>query len=92
VILGASYDPPGDNLAFALDQELPFLLLSDHGGAVAESYAVRRPPTSRWHDYPERRTFLIDPSGVVRRIYDVTDVHRHAEHVLADLRELQGTP
>jgi peroxiredoxin Q/BCP len=90
VILGASYDPPGENQAFAVDQELPFLLLSDHDGAVAESYGVRRPPASRWHDYPERRTFLIDPVGVVRRLYDVTDVNRHAEHVLADLRELRG--
>ena len=63
--------------------------MSDPDGAVATAYGVRRPPASRWRDYPERRTFLIDADGVVRKVYDVTDVHGHAETVLADLRELQ---
>jgi len=89
VILGASYDPPGENRTFAVEQELPFRLLSDTEGAVAEAYGVRRPPSSRWHQFPERRTFLIDPAGVIRRTYDVTDVHAHPGEVLADLRDLQ---
>lgn len=88
MILGASYDPPRDNLRFADDQELPFSLLSDETGAVAAAYGVRRPPGSRWADVPERRTFLVDPAGTVREVYDVTDVHAHPGEVLADLERL----
>lgn len=40
---------------------------------------------------PERRTFLIDPNGIIRRIYDVTDVSHHADEVLDDLRALRAT-
>jgi thioredoxin-dependent peroxiredoxin len=88
VILGASYDPPRDNLRFSDDQELPFALLSDQTGAVAATYGVRRPPGSRWADVPERRTFLVDPAGTVREVYDVADVHAHPGEVLADLERL----
>jgi peroxiredoxin len=65
-------------------------LLSDVDGHVAELYGVRRPPGSRWAKVPERRTFLIDPVGVVRHVYDVTDVHGHPAEVLADLGRLGG--
>ena len=88
-MLGASYDPQTATLAFAEDQELPFPLLSDPTGEAAERYGVRRPLGSRWAGVPERRTFLIDPHGVVRRIYDVTDVHTHAGEVLDDLTALR---
>jgi peroxiredoxin len=38
--------------------------------------------------YPERRTFLIDPKGIIRKIYDVSDVSSHPGQVLADIRAL----
>ena len=88
--MGASYDPPSANLAFANYQELPFSLVSDLDGDVASAYGVRRAPGSRWEHVPERRTFLIDPGGIVRRVYDVTDVHAHPGQVLDDLRALQA--
>ena len=87
--MGASYDPPGDNRLFSDDQQLPFALLSDEDGAVADVYGTRRPSASRWAKVPERRTFLIDPAGTVRAVYDVTDVHAHPGDVLDDLRRLQ---
>ena len=36
-----------------------------------------------------RKTYLIDPAGVVRRVYDVQDVATHSDEVLADI--LSGT-
>jgi peroxiredoxin len=30
-------------------------------------------------------TYLIDPAGVVRRVYNVEDVSTHSEVVLADI-------
>ena len=35
-----------------------------------------------------RLTFLIDPDGVVRKVYDVKDFGGHPDEVLADLNQL----
>jgi peroxiredoxin len=35
--------------------------------------------------YPRRWSFLIDPAGIVRVVYDVTDVATHSGDVLTDL-------
>ena len=63
--------------------------MSDVDGTTAEAYGAKRPAGSRWAALPERRTILIDPDGVVRALYDVTDVHRHPAEVLDDLVRLQ---
>ena len=36
-----------------------------------------------------RVSYLIDPEGVIRRSYKVSDVRDHASQVLADLEALQ---
>jgi peroxiredoxin Q/BCP len=89
-VVGASFDAPVDNAQFCTDQELPFPLLSDVGGSVGEAFGVRRDAGSRWAHLPERRTFLIDPAGVVREVYDVSDVDAHPGEVLADLERLRA--
>ena len=63
--------------------------MSDAVGTTAEAYGAKRAPGSRWASLPERRTIVVDPDGVVRAVYDVTDVHRHAAEVLADIRRFQ---
>jgi peroxiredoxin len=37
-----------------------------------------------------RHAYLIDPSGVIQRSYDVKDVTAHAAEVLADLEAAQS--
>gem|GEM_PF-6240045 len=37
-----------------------------------------------------RWTFLIDPDGVVRKIYDVKDFGGHPDEVLTDLKQLSA--
>lgn len=37
-------------------------------------------------------SFLIDPDGTTRAVYDVTDVREHADEVLADLRAFVAGP
>ena len=49
-----------------------------------------RPEGDPYPDYPKRMSFLIDPEGVIQRVYDVTDVAGHAGEVLDDLRNLQA--
>jgi peroxiredoxin Q/BCP len=39
-----------------------------------------------------RHTFLIDPNGVVRKVYLDVKPQQHSEEVLAALTELQAAP
>lgn len=88
VILGASFDTPEDNLAFAEKQGFGFRLLSDVDRTVGERYETRRNPDEEGAEWPKRRTYLIDPDGVIRKAYRVTDVAAHPAEVLEDLHRL----
>lgn len=85
VILGASFDTVAENRAFAEAQEFPFLLLSDVDRTVGAAYEVVRPADDQYAAYPRRHSYLIAPSGLIHRAYDVTDVAAHADEVLADV-------
>jgi peroxiredoxin len=54
---------------------------------VGELYETKRHPDEKYPDSPKRRTYLIDPEGVIRKAYRVKDVDAHPEEVLQDLRE-----
>ena len=87
-MFGASFDTVTDNHAFHQQQGLTYSLLSDVDRAIGQTYGVVREADSKYADYPERRSFLIDPTGVLRAMYDVTDVAAHADDVLADLARI----
>ena len=88
-ILGASFDMPAENRAFAEEQSFGFRLLSDVDREAGRRYEVTRPDADQYARFPIRASFLIDPEGVIRRVYTVTDVAGHADAVLADLAALQ---
>ena len=88
VILGASFDTPSENLAFATAQGFDYPLLSDVDRQVGTAYQVLRSADEKYVDYPRRHSYLIDGDGLIRRVYAVTDVATHAADVLADLEEL----
>ena len=41
--------------------------------------------------YWDRTTFLVDPSGVVRKVYANVDPHGHEQALLKDIAALQGS-
>ena len=90
MVLGASFDTVEDNRQFAADQQFPFRLLSDHGRSVGRAYGVMRPAGDQYEAFARRLSFLINPGGVIARVYDVADVKGHADEVLADLAQLSG--
>jgi peroxiredoxin Q/BCP len=90
VILGASFDPPAENKAFVDAQGFPYRLLSDPDRSVGAAYGVEKGPDEQYAEYASRMSFLIDPEGVVREVYEVTNVAAHPQQVLDDLAELQG--
>jgi len=89
-ILGVSADDLESHRQFTEKHELNFPLLSDAGGAVAQTYGV-------WQEknmYGKRSmgmvrtTFVIDRQGIIRKVYPKVKVDEHAEEVLAVVRAL----
>lgn len=52
---------------------------------------MTRDRDDKYATFPRRYSYLIDPDGVIRHAYDVTDVATHADDVLADLDRLRVT-
>ena len=69
-------------------QSFPFRLLSDVDRTVGEVYETKRAPQEPMPEWAKRRTYLIDPDGVIRKAYRVKDTMAHADEVLADLKAL----
>jgi peroxiredoxin len=65
-------------------------LLSDIDRRVGALYETVRAPEEQFPDWSKRRTYLIDPSGVIRKAYRVKDAGSHPDEVLDDLRRLAG--
>jgi peroxiredoxin Q/BCP len=89
VVLGASFDTPEENRAFADEQSFGYRLLSDVDRTVGTAYEVVRPADAPYPDFPLRIAYLIDPVGVIQRSYEVTDTAGFAEQVLTDLDALR---
>jgi peroxiredoxin len=65
-------------------------LLSDPDRAVGHLYETVRDPSEASPENAKRRSYLIDPDGVIRRAYRVRDIPAHPDEVLADLRALKA--
>lgn len=86
-VLGVSVDSPASHARFAEKHGLPFSLLSDEDGGVAESYgSLRRVGPLR---LAKRHTFIIDPEGRIAGIYRKVNPKTHSDTVIADIRSLQ---
>jgi peroxiredoxin Q/BCP len=85
VIVGASPDTTGAQAKFKQKFDLPFVLLADVDHKAAEAYGVWKEKSMYGKKYMgvERTTFVIDPNGVIRKIFHKVKVEGHAEEVLA---------
>ncbi len=88
VILGVSLDSVESHKSFCAKEGLNFKLLADPNHTVIDKYGV---PIQEYNGtkYAARVSFLIDPSGVVRKVYPKVNAQTHSEEVLADLQQLQ---
>ena len=84
VIVGVSFDAVAKNHAFARKLDLPFALACDEAKQVGAAYDAIE-PDGEDAGWPRRVSFLIDPGGVVARVYDPVDPTTHAATVLRDL-------
>lgn len=88
VILGVSPDAPKSHTKFKEKFQLPFPLLADIDHAVCQAYQVWGPKKfmGRTYDGVLRTTFLIDPQGIIIKVFEGVKPAGHAEEVLAALK------
>ncbi len=81
-VFGISSDSVESHQQFALENQLPFPLLSDVGGVIRKRYGV---PTA--FGLPGRVTYIIDRQGIVRHIFfSQFTSKRHVDEALASLQ------
>ncbi len=86
-ILGVSLDSEESHKSFARAHGLPFPLLADSQGIVADAYDVKAEKYGM--TIAKRQTFLIDPDGNIAKHYADVDPDSHAVEILEELRRLQ---
>ena len=87
VILGVSLDTADSHKEFCAKESLEFKLLADIGGHVSGAYGSLN--VGEELSYSARNTFVIDPEGVVAKVFMKVNPTPHSQEVLAALDELQ---
>lgn len=91
VIVGVSLDTVDSHVQFCTKENLTFKLLSDPEHVVVDKYGSLGGFTTPKGKITvaNRNTFLIDPKGIIRKVYLKVDPNPHSKEVLAELDELQ---
>ena len=83
-VLGVSTDSVADLAAFKDEEGIPFALLSDESGTIAERYDSAGDGTAL------RNTFVIGPNGDIEAVYENVSPGEHAEQVLDDIADREA--
>ena len=89
VVVGVSVDTVDSHKGFCAKEGLNFKLLADPDHKVVQQYGSIMEYNGM--TLAARNTFLIDPSGVIRKVYVKVSPQGHSEEVLADLQKLQAS-
>lgn len=85
-VVGVSVDDTSSHAQFAKKYNLPFPLLADTKGEVAERYgSILDLGVVK---FARRNTFLIDPQGRIAKVYLKADTSRNSREVIDDLKAL----
>jgi thioredoxin-dependent peroxiredoxin len=88
VIVGVSADTVDSHKGFCAKEGLNFKVLSDTNHEVSQKYGSIMEMNNM--TLSARNTFLVDPSGVIRKVYIKVNPTDHSTQVLADLDELES--
>jgi thioredoxin-dependent peroxiredoxin len=88
VILGVSVDNVDSHKSFCTKEGLNFKLLADSNHAVVQQYGSVMEYNGM--TLAARNTFLIDPTGTIRKVYLKVSPQGHSDEVLGDLQQLQS--
>ncbi len=83
-VLGVSLDDRESHRRFAAKYDLPFALLSDTDHTASDAYGVYGEKQFMGKRYMgvDRKTFLIDERGRIKKVFDKVNVDEHADEVL----------
>jgi peroxiredoxin Q/BCP len=90
IILGVSGQDENSHQKFCTKEGLSFKLLADTKYEVSSSYGSL--VNLGLAKLSARHTFLIDPTGIIRKTYLTVNPDKHSAEVLADLAQLQSAP
>ena len=88
VVLGISVDNSDSHAEFADKYHLPFPLLADKGGKIAQQYGSLL--NLIVIKVAKRHSFIIDPKGRIAKIYRDVSPASHVTEIVKALEELQG--
>lgn len=90
-VVGVSLDDSESHCNFRDKHHLPFTLVSDPEGRVHDLYGAWRTTLLGRNSIGMRRcSFLIDPVGIVRKVYTPIIVIGHVKEILRDLEQLKS--
>src|ERR1700734_4549995 len=87
-IVGVSVDNVDSHKSFCTKEGLNFKVLADPNHAVVGKYGSIMEYNGM--TLAARNTFLIDPTGVIRKVYVKVSPQGHSDEVLAELQKLQS--
>jgi len=92
VILGVSADSTKKHRNFIEKQNLGITLLSDESTDMMQEYGVWQLKKNYGREYMGivRSTYIIDPSGTIKEVFEKVRVKEHVAKVKAKLEELQA--
>ena len=90
VVLGVSIDSPERHQKFIDKYNLPFTLIADTNQKVVNKYGVWQEKSLYGKKFMGivRSTFIIDKSGVIRKIFPKVKVKGHVEEILNEIKSL----
>ncbi len=86
-VVGISIDSSESHKEFKEKYNLPFMLLSDPDGETAKEYGALN--NFFIFRLAKRQSFIIDPKGVVRRVYRNVSPSNHAQEIKNDLEAFE---
>jgi thioredoxin-dependent peroxiredoxin len=87
VVVGVSEDDVASHKSFCNKYSFEVPLLADTSHELHKALGITR---SEWKGtmYWDRTTFLVDPKGIVRKVYPNVKVEGHEKAVLNDIRSM----
>jgi len=89
-VVGVSADDVGSHKQFCNKFSLTIDLLADPKAELLRALGVGQ---TEWHGtmYWDRTTFVVDPKGIVRKVYTDVKPDGHERMLLRDITSLQGS-
>lgn len=79
LIIGISTNSIKSHIGFAEKYSLPFPILADNKKEMVKAYSVNGVV------FPKRTSFLVNPNGVIEKIYEKVDPSTHTQEILKDI-------